>query len=406
MKQIRLSQKLKSRTMFGFIKSLFSPKQNQKRSEMDEVLRGTASGTFITPNNALQISAVYSCVRAIAETIATLPFDIYESKGAKGKEVAHTHPVRTLIKIAPNEKMNIAQFLEAVLTSMLLRGNAYIRPIRARDGKVVALEFLNPANVSIYDDDKTYYTYQAKDGLYKFDLDEIVNIPYFTTDGLNGLSPIAKCRTSLELTQIAEEHGKRFFANGAFPAGVITVADTLNDESYERMKNSWHKAYSNNNAYKTAILEAGAIYSPITIPNKDAQFLELRGFQTTDIARMFRVPPHMIADLSKATFSNIEQQSKEFAEFTILPLVIKIEKALNHRLLTKDEQQMFYFKFNINAITRGDMKSRFEAYNLGRNMGVYSANDIRELEDLNPIENGDIYLQPLNMGEAGKESSE
>ena len=395
-----MSKKIKSRLMFGFLKRKNLPKL--ARSETGEMFAPTASGgVSITADSAMKISAVYACVRAISETIATLPFEIYEKRG-KGKEPAINHPIRNLIKIAPNEKMNIAQFLEAVLTSMLLRGNAFLRPVRARNGAVASIEFLDPSRVTINDDDEIYYTYTSKKGTFKFSLEDVVNIPYFTMDGLNGLSPVAKCRASLELTQVAENHGRNFFKNAALPNGVIEIPQGLNNEAYERMKTSWHKAYSNENAYKTAILEAGATYKGISIPNKDAQFLELRDFQVTDIARMFRVPPHMIADLSKATFSNIEQQSKEFAEFTILPLVVKIEKALNHRLLTPDEWDKYYFKFNINAITRGDMKSRFEAYNLGRNMGVYSANEIRELEDLNPIENGDIYLQPLNMDEAGK----
>lgn len=383
-----------------FFKNFFTPPKI--RGEADDIFTATTNGVSVSNENALKISAVYACVRAISETISTLPFEIYQTDG-KQRVIAQNHPIRPLIKVAPNPKMNIAQFLEALLTSMLLRGNGYIRPIRARNGQVLQLDILDASQVSLQErGNDVYFQYTGKDGTYNFGLDEIVNIPYFTLDGITGLSPIAKCRNGLELTQIAENHGKSFFSNGAFPSGVIEVPTELNQEAYDRMKNSWQKAYSGENAYKTAVLEGGAAYKGISIPNKDAQFLELRAFQTTDIARMFRVPPHMIADLTKATFSNIEQQSKEFAEFTILPLVVKIEKALNHRLLKPNEWGNFYFKFNINAITRGDMKSRFEAYNLGRNMGVYSANDIRELEDLNPIENGDIYLQPLNMSEAGK----
>ncbi|WP_249934120.1 phage portal protein [Campylobacter sp. RM16190] len=383
-----------------FFKNFFTPPKT--RGEADDIFTATTNGVSVSNENALKISAVYACVRAISETISTLPFEIYQTDG-KQRVIAQNHPIRPLIKVAPNPKMNIAQFLEALLTSMLLRGNGYIRPIRARNGQVLQLDILDASQVSLQErSNDVYFQYTGKDGTYNFGLDEIVNIPYFTLDGITGLSPIAKCRNGLELTQIAENHGKSFFSNGAFPSGVIEVPTELNQEAYDRMKNSWQKAYSGENAYKTAVLEGGAAYKGISIPNKDAQFLELRAFQTTDIARMFRVPPHMIADLTKATFSNIEQQSKEFAEFTILPLVVKIEKALNHRLLKPNEWGNFYFKFNINAITRGDMKSRFEAYNLGRNMGVYSANDIRELEDLNPIKNGDIYLQPLNMSEAGK----
>ncbi len=161
-------------------------------------------------------------------------------------------------------------------------------------------------------------------------------------------------------------------------------------------KSPFINAYSGINSYKTAILEAGAKYTPITIPNKDAQFIELKQFQITDIARIFNIPAHKIGDLTHATFSNIEQQELNYAIQTIRPIVTKIESSFNRWLLKDDEKERYYFKFNLNAMLRGDVKSRFESYMLGRNMGVYSVNEIRELEELNPIEGGDIYDKPLN----------
>lgn len=387
--------------MFDKLKSLFKVKK-RKESEFEELFSSNFISS-ITTSNAIKISTVFACVRVLAETISTLPFDIY-TKDGNSRQRATTHPLNTLLSVAPNEYMNRVSFFEAIIASMALQGAAFLYPVRNRKGAIVRIDFLHPSNLSLQATAKErYYIYATEKSTIKLRFDEVVNIPYFTTDGINGITPIEKCRQSLELSDAAEFHAKQFFQNGAFPKGAIYFEQELSDEAYERIKKSWQEAYSKNNAFATAILEGGAKYQEISMKNTDAQFLELRNFQVNDIARMFRIPPHMIGSLEKATFSNIEQQSKEFAEFTIAPLCVKIETAMAHRLLKSDEWGKYYFKFNINAITRGDMKSRYEAYNLARNMGAFSVNDIRELEDMNPIENGDIYLQPLNMTEAGKQ---
>lgn len=350
----------------------------------------------INVKNATKLSAVYAAIGAISDTISTLPLNLYKKNG-RNREIAYEHPLQSVIRYRPNKYMTSTTFIECIVKNILTYGNAYIYPIKTRGGKIKSLEVINADLIELfYYDDEPFYNYLNPKQNIRLEIDELINIPYFTYDGLTGLSPINACKTSLELSSATLNHAKTFYKNGAFPSGVLELPVELSDEAYNRLKKSWHSAYGGENSYKTAILEAGAKYNPITIPNKDAQFIELQQFQIADIARMFNIPAHKIGDLTHATFSNIEQQELNYAVQTIRPLVTKIESFLNRWLLNEDEIGKFYFKFNLSAMLRGDAKSRFESYMLGRNMGVYSVNEIRGLEELNPIEGGDIYDKPLN----------
>lgn len=352
--------------------------------------------TTITPKNATSISAVYSAISAISDTISTLPLNLYHKFDDK-REIAYEHYLEKLIKFSPNEYFTQTTFIEAIVKSMLVYGNAFIYPIKQRNNQIVRLELLDPTNITIFSYEKTpFYNYTSKDASLRLELNELINIPYFSFDGLNGLSPISACKATLELSKVVENQGIKFYKNGAFPSGVLELPNELSDEAYLRLSKSWHRAYSGNNLYKTAILESGAKYNPIAIANKDAQYVELKQFQISDIARIFNIPAHKIGDLTHATFSNIEQQELNYAIQTIRPLITKIESFLNKGLLLENEREEYYFKFNLSAMLRGDVKSRFESYMLGRNMGVYSVNEIRRLEELNPIEGGDVYDKPLN----------
>lgn len=387
----------------GFF-NFFKKRDNEpKQTSMVSFLTGGTSSKRITPDNALSLSAVYACVKVISETIGTLPLNLYKIEGEK-RTVAKEHPLYSILKYYPNPYMNYTQLIEALTSSMLLRGNGYLNPVKTRGGQTAEIEFIKPQNITIDDTTSTpFYRYQSSTKSAIFKYDELINIPYFTTDGIHGITPIEECKNSLDLANSSEEFGKNFYDNGAMPMGVIQTPFSFpNEETLSRFRSGWDKNYGGNNKFKTAVLEGGATYNGIPIKNSDAQYIEGRQFSVQDIARMFRVPPHLIGDLSKATFSNIEQQAMEFEKYTIRPLVTKIEAAFNQRLLTDKEKPTHFFKFNTSALLRGDMKSRYESYNIGRNAGFLSVNEIRALEDLNPIENGDIYLQPLNMITAGE----
>lgn len=350
----------------------------------------------VNVKNATSISAVYAAIGTISDTISTLPLNLYVIEG-KNRSIAHDHALQKVIKFKPNEYLTTVTFLEIIVKNMLTHGNAFIYPIKTRAGEIIKFEIVSPENIQIYSYEKIpFYHYTSSKGSVRLESDELVNIPYFSYDGLHGLSPIQACKENLETMKAVEGHSRNFYKNGAFPSGVLEMPMELSDEAYERLKESWSKAYSGKNGGKTAILEAGVKYSPITIPNKDAQFIELKQFQISDIARIFNIPAHKIGDLSRATFSNIEQQELNYAVQTISPLITKIESYFNRWFLDESQWGWFYFKFNLNAMLRGDLKTRFESYMLGRNMGVYSVNDIREKEDMNPIEGGDIYDKPLN----------
>lgn len=377
---------------------IFNIFKKEKVVDLSQVLfnEPISENLSVNEKNATSISAVYSAICSISNTISTLPLNLYKIENGN-RSIANEHYLQKILKFAPNEYLTNVSFIEIIVKCMLTHGNAYIYPIKTRRGEIIKLEIINPTNIEIYSYEKTpFYNYVSKNGSIRLELDELINIPYFTYDGLKGLSPISACKSNLEAIKALDEHSKAFYKNGAFPSGVLEMPTELSDEAYARLSKSWHKAYSGKNANKTAILEAGAKYTPISVPNKDAQFIELKQFVVTDIARIFNIPAHIIGDLTHATFSNIEHQELTYAVQTIRPLITKIESYFNRWLLRDDEKGRYYFKFNLSAMLRGDVKTRFESYMLGRNMGVYSVNEIRELEDMNPIEDGDSYDKPLN----------
>ena len=228
---------------------------------------------------------------------------------------------------------------------------------------------------------------------------DVLHIPGLGFDGLVGYSPIAMAKNAIGMAIACEEYGAKFFANGAQPGGVLEHPGTIKDP--QRVRESWQRSFGGSgNANKIAVLEEGMKYTPIAISPEQAQFLETRKFQINEIARIFRVPPHMVGDLEKSSFSNIEQQSLEFVKYTLDPWVIRWEQSIMRSLLTPEEKKTYYAKFNLDGLLRGDYQSRMNGYAIGRQNGWMSANDIRELENLDRIpteEGGDLYLINGNM---------
>lgn len=370
----------------------------KKRSSDAELIFESNDSDSISSTQAMRLSAVYACVNLLSQTISTLPFNIYE-RTENGSQKALNHPLSRLLSIAPNDDMNAQIFLATLVSTVLLRGNAFVRPVRARNGAILRLELLDSEAMSIDTNAKKYY-YSSSNGAIEFSYKELVNVLFTPSqNGIVGLTPIAQCQKTLGLSTAIDESGTAFFKNRAMPSGVLSFDAKMSDAQFDEIRKAMSAGFKGKNAGRLMILESGGKFSQLSINNADAQFIEVKNFQIADIARIFRVPPHLIGELSRATFSNIEHQKIDFIDSTIRPLCESIESAFAHRLLNASEQDRYYFKFNLAGLLRGDMKSRFEAYNLGRNMGVYSANDIRRLEDLNEIEGGDIYLQPLNMKE-------
>ena len=393
----------------GLFKSRDKPENRTAGSSYAFYLGGSTSGKAVTEQTAMQMTAVYSCVRILAEAVAGLPLHLYKYTDNGGKEKAIDHPLYRLLHDEPNPEMSSFVFRETLMTHLLLWGNAYAQVIRNGKGEVVALYPLMPNRMAVDRDTEghLYYTYYRgddeaiKNKEYAVTLAprDVLHIPGLGFDGLVGYSPIAMAKNAIGMAIACEEFGAKFFANGAAPSGVLEHPGTIKDPS--RVRDAWQSQFGgSSNSGKVAVLEEGMKYTPISISPEQAQFLETRKFQINEIARIFRVPPHMVGDLEKSSFSNIEQQSLEFVKYTLDPWVIRWEQSIHRALLSQDEKSVYFVKFNLEGLLRGDYQSRMNGYAIGRQNGWMSANDIRELENLDRIpaeEGGDLYLINGNM---------
>lgn len=393
----------------GMFKSRDKP-QNRVGSSFSFLFGGTTSGKAVNERTAMQTTAVYACVRILAEAIAGLPLHVYRYRSDGGKERIPFHPLYHLLHDEPNPEMTSFVFRETLMSHLLLWGNAYAQVVRNGRGQAIALYPLLPSKMDVSrasNGELVYKYYRDVDessinpqgGYVTLRKDEVLHIPGLGFDGLIGYSPIAMAKNAIGMSLATEEYGATFFANGANPGGVLEHPGVIKD--IQRVKDSWNSAYQGSgNAHKVAVLEEGMKFQAIGIPPEQAQFLETRKFQINEIARIFRVPPHMIGDLEKSSFSNIEQQSLEFVKYTLDPWVVRWEQALQQSLILPSEKLSLFIKFNVDGLLRGDYQSRMNGYSVGRQNGWMSANDIRELENMNRIpseEGGDLYLVNGNM---------
>lgn len=356
----------------------------------------TASGVKVTFNTALRHSTVYACNRVLSESIASLPLVLYK-EGEDGTRIkAKNHPLYTLLNSNPNPEQTTMQWRENMITNLNLRGNHFTQIIRNGAGKIAQLWSLDTTRMSakrlqstgeiifIYDysfDDKAAVSKQVA-----FKFDEVLNIAGLSLDGISGISPIAYERESIGLSMAMEEFGNKYFKNGASASGAFSVDGELSDEAYKRMKNDFTASYSGMiNAHKPMILEGGAKFNPITLNNKDSQFLEARRYQKEDIAMIFRVPLHMLNDLTKANYNSLEQLSLGFVIYSLTPTLVRIEQCMQRDLLTEQERKDgYYIKHNLSALLRGDLATRFEVYDKAIKGGIFTIDDILKLEDMNP----------------------
>lgn len=397
----------------GFFSGLFrsrdKPQNRTTGSAYSFFFGGSAAGKRVNERSAMQMTAVYSCVRILAEAVAGLPLHLYRYKEDGGKEKALDHPLYLLLHDEPNPEMSSFVFRETLMTHLLLWGNAYAQIIRNGRGEVMALYPLMPDRMAVDRDDKgqLYYEYTtsaddapiSKGSIVRLKPSDVLHIPGLGFDGLVGYSPIAMAKNAIGLAIATEEYGSKFFANGAQPSGVLEHPGTIKDP--QRVRDSWMSQFGGSaNSNKIAVLEEGLKYTPISISPEQAQFLETRKFQINEIARIFRVPPHMVGDLEKSSFSNIEQQSLEFVKYTLEPWLVRWEQSIQRTLFSADEKKRYFVRFNVEGLLRGDYASRMNGYAVGRQNGWMSANDIRELENLDRIpaeEGGDLYLINGNM---------
>jgi len=413
----------------GFLNSLFRSRDAPRNSTSGSAYRffmgNSTSGKRVNERSAMQMTAVYSCVRILSEAVAGLPLHLYQYTDKSSKEKAVDNPLYFLLHDEPNTEMTSFVFRETLMTHLLLWGNAYSQIIRNGKGEVMGLYPLMPDRMTVNRDEKgrLYYEYMVssddaktlKDGTVRLSPYDVLHIPGLGFDGLVGYSPIAMAKNAIGLAIAAEEYGSKFYANGATPSGILEYPGTVKEP--DKVRESWNAGFGgSSNAHKIAVLEEGMKYTPISISPNEAQFLETRKFQINEIARIFRVPPHMVGDLEKSSFSNIEQQSLEFVKYTLEPWLVRWEQAMQRSLIPQDDKSKYFIKFNVDGLLRGDYQSRMQGYATARQNGWMSANDIRELENLDHIpaeDGGDLYLingnmMPLSMSGAayGKEENQ
>lgn len=397
--------------LFSIFKSREKPATNRTTgSAYSFFMGGSSAGKNVNERTAMQMTAVYACVRILSEAVAGLPLHLYRYTEDGSKEKALDNNLYSLLHDEPNPEMSSFVFRETLMTHLLLWGNAYAQIIRNGKGEVMALYPLMPNKMEVSRDEngQLYYQYSRStdeanakdsDSSVKLSPYDVLHIPGLGFDGLVGYSPIAMAKNAIGMAIACEEFGAKFFSNGASPSGVLEHPGILKDPA--KVRDSWNAAYGGSaNSHKVAVLEEGMKYTPISISPNEAQFLETRKFQINEIARIFRVPPHMVGDLEKSSFSNIEQQSLEFVKYTLDPWVIRWEQSLSRALFTPEEKKTYFFKFNVEGLLRGDYQSRMAGYATARQNGWMSANDIRELEDLDRIpaeHGGNLYLVNGNM---------
>jgi len=337
--------------------------------------------------------------------VAGLPLHLYRYKGKnEEKERATDHPLYKILYRQPNPEMTSFTFREVLMTSLLLWGNAYAQIIRDGKNGILALYPLSPENVEVDRDNggEIYYIYHKysddvpgennKDIILR--REEMFHVPGLGFNGLVGFSPIAMMKNALGSTMAVEKYGSSFFRNGAQPSGVLEHPGILKDPA--KIRENWTAVYGGaNNAHKVAVLEEGMQYKPISLNPQDSQFLETKKFSVDEICRIFRVPPHMVQDLEHATFSNIEHQSLDFVVHSLMPWLLRLEQGIVKDLLLEEEQDEYFPKFNVDGLLRGDYQSRMNGYAVGISNGFMCPNDIRRLENMDPIpesEGGSYFM--------------
>ena len=356
------------------------------------------AGQRVTTNSALQQLVVFNCVRVLAESMGMLPCRLLKQTG-RVRLPATTHRLYPLISMAPNSYMTAQEFWELLVACLCLRGNFYAYKVMAL-GNVVEILPLNPDIVTpkLRDDWTVEYTVNFKSGQKVLTQDEIWHVRLFTLDGLNGLNPIAYARQALGLGQAMDAHAAKLFTNGAVTSGVLRTEQQLTDEAFGRLKTEFQGEHMGvANAYKPMILEMGLDWKPISLNAQDTQFIESKKLTEAQICGLFRVPPHLVASMEKMTLNNIEHMGMSFVNYSLVPIMTRIEHRIQVGLLSEKDRLTHYAKFNAGALMRGDLKGRYESYGKGIQWGILSPNDCRELEDENPRDGGDIYLTPMNM---------
>ena len=378
------------------IKNVFNPSKDEVRHEQRalNVVPAYGSAVAVGSDNALTFTAVWAAIRLLSESVSSLPLNVFTNSDGD-KIVAENNPVYPLLKIRPNNYQSKITFLEKVMMDLLTKGNSYVRIERNRGAIPTALLPLNADDVNIKFIDGVLF-YETGSNIY--DASDILHFKTITKDGIIGLSPIDQCKNSIGWGMAVEEFGNTFFKNGAKLSGVLQTDRALSETAIGRLKNSFNNVYAQlTGSNATVVLEEGLTFKPVSISAEQAQFLASRTFSIEEVARIFNIPPHMLKDLSKSSFNNIEMQSQEFVTYTLMPYLTRIEQEMNLKLFRTNEIGKTFVQFNVNGLLRGNTKDRSEFYRTMLNIGAMSINEIRNKENMNKIADGDKHFMQLNM---------
>ena len=376
---------------------------NPKQWLIDALVgRKAVSGVYVTEETSLKFMAVYAAVRIISETIASLPLRVYRRLDNGGKEKAPDHSLYRILHDSPNPEMTAFTYRETVMAHLLSWGNSYSEMVKNGYGETLELWPLLPGRMRVERiGGVLIYRYTLPNGTETvIPTDFILHIPALGYDGRMGYSPIRMAQEAIGMGLALEEFGARFFTNATNIGGVAEHPGQLGKQAHENLEKSLQEKYEGlGKSHRLLILEEGMKYQKVTIPPNEAQFIESRRFQLEEVARIYRVPKHLLQDLTHATFSNIEHQSIDFVVHCIRPWLVRLEQVYNLRLFRSQEKKSYFAEHCVDGLLRGDIKSRYEAYHTARMDGWLNADEIRELENLNPMEDeqGRVYTVPLNM---------
>ena len=345
---------------------------------------------------ALTLTAVWCAIRLLAESVSSLPISVYTKQKNGDKLEDAKNPIYKLIKFKPNYYQNKITFFEFIMLSICTNGNAYVKIIRNNSGRPVQLICVDPDDVKVVIKDYELYYQINEEGIY--DSSDILHFKTLTDNGIEGISPIDQCAKALNWSSSLEDFGSTFFSNGAKPSSILQTDRALSDTALQRLKTSFNNNYGKlSNSNSTIVLEEGLTFKPISISPEQAQFLSSRQFSIEEVARIFNVPPHLLKDLSKSSFNNIEMQSQEFVTYTLMPYITRIEQEMNSKLFRTNELGKTFVEFNVNGLLRGDVKSRTDAYKTAITNGYMSINEVRQKENMNSIDGGDKHFMQMNM---------
>lgn len=363
-----------------------------------------ASGITVNESTALTYSAVYAAVSLLSASVAQLPFIVYRRLPGGGKERATDHPAYRLLKRAPNPMMTSFTWREGGMGWALTWGNSFNEITHDGSGNPTEIWPINNDRVRIrIEGGELFYEIRKADNTLTFlRAEDVLHVPNFG-DGINGHSPIRLHREAIGLGLATEKTGASFFGNGMHPGGVFEIPGSMKDEATAAFRKSMKEGgfSGSGGTGKFLILEEGVKWHSVGIPPEDAQFLETRQFQVNEIARIYRVPPHMIGDLSRSTFSNIEQQSLDFVKHSLMHWLVRWQQECNRKLLREDEQDEYFCEFLVDWFAIADLITRYAAYKIGRDGGWLNSNEIRDRENMNPIDGGDTFVEPMNMRPLG-----